>query len=157
MCEMINSYQNLFVEYAYSGKDDFYNNHRIAKKSFDEAYRRAKVGRWWKRLFGGSNQLQVLSHQPATSRGKSKNMPVPLDKIIGSESRSEDFDEKFQPLKKNNRERWINIAVARRKGVVLPAVELVQDGENFYVRDGHHRISVARSMGEVDIDAQLVN
>lgn len=154
---MINSYQYLVVEYANSGKDNFYKNNRAAKKAFDEAYHQAKVRRWWRRLFGKSNRLQVLSHQPVPSKRKSRNISVPMDKIVGSESRSEDFDANFRPLKKNNRERWINIAIARRKGVALPAVELVQDGEDFYVRDGHHRISVARSMGQMDIDAQLVN
>jgi hypothetical protein len=60
-------------------------------------------------------------------------------------------------LKKHNCERWINIAVARDMGVVLPAVDLVQVGDVYYVRDGHHRISVAKAMEQLDIDARIVN
>jgi hypothetical protein len=82
---------------------------------------------------------------------------VPLEKIIGTEGRGEDFDADFHPLKKHNRERWISVYAARQMGVILPAVELVQVGDAYYLRDGHHRISVARAMGQLEIDARIMN
>ena len=92
-----------------------------------------------------------------SARRPAGTVVVPLDKIVGSEGRSEDFDRAFNPLKKHNRERWISVAAARWTGAVLPAVELVQAGEEYYVRDGHHRISVAKVMGQLEIDARIMN
>jgi len=40
-------------------------------------------------------------------------------------------------------------------GVTLPLVDLVQVGDVYFVRDGHHRISVARAFGQESIDAQV--
>jgi hypothetical protein len=82
---------------------------------------------------------------------------IPIKKIVGTEGRSEDFDADFHPLKKHNRERWISVAVARQMDVILPAVELIQKGDEYYVRDGHHRISVAKARGQLEIDARIVN
>ena len=47
----------------------------------------------------------------------------------------------------------VNVAVARKTGVALPPVELIKVGEEYYVRDGHHRVSVAHAFGECYIDA----
>jgi ParB-like chromosome segregation protein Spo0J len=49
----------------------------------------------------------------------------------------------------------MSVALARLKGVVLPAVELAQVREAYYVLDGHHRISVARAFGQESIDAAV--
>jgi hypothetical protein len=51
--------------------------------------------------------------------------------------------------------RWLRIAAARDQGKVLPPVVLVQVGDVYFVRDGHHRISVARALGQQDIEAQV--
>ena len=79
--------------------------------------------------------------------------PVPVHQITGSEGKSQDFDREFRPLKRFSRDRWIGIAVARLQGNSLPPVELIKVGDDYYVRDGHHRISVAKAYGQVDIDA----
>jgi hypothetical protein len=39
--------------------------------------------------------------------------------------------------------------------VTLPAVDLIQIGDVYFVRDGHHRISVGRAMGQEIIDAEV--
>jgi hypothetical protein len=80
---------------------------------------------------------------------------VSLSKIVGSEGRVRDFDNTFHPLNDHTRDRWIGIAVARRNGVTLPPVELIQVGCAYYVRDGHHRISVARAAGQAEIEARI--
>ena len=59
--------------------------------------------------------------------------------------RSGDFDRNFHPLETHTRSRWLSIAVARLNGQAMPAVELIKVGEVYAVRDGHHRISVARA------------
>jgi len=80
---------------------------------------------------------------------------VPLAKIQGTEGRSQDFDIHFNPANEATRDRWLNVARAYLLGNGLPPVELVQVGEVFFVRDGHHRISVARAFGQEDIDAEV--
>jgi len=80
---------------------------------------------------------------------------VAVDQIRGSEGRSEDFDRSFNPLQDRTRTRWLNVARARLAGRELPPVELIQIGEAFFVRDGHHRISVARALGEKYMDAEV--
>jgi hypothetical protein len=80
---------------------------------------------------------------------------VAIEKIIGSLGRSTDFDMAFNPLDERTRDRWLSVARARLLGIPLPPVELVQVGDRYFVRDGHHRISVARSFGEQAVDAEV--
>jgi hypothetical protein len=51
--------------------------------------------------------------------------------------------------------RWLSVARALEKGVALPPVELIQLGDRYFVRDGHHRISVARAMRQDEIEATV--
>lgn len=76
-----------------------------------------------------------------------------MRQVRGSESRSQDFDAHFNPAQKKNRERWLNIAQITLMGGYLPAVELVKVKDIYYVRDGHHRVSLARAVGQHYIDA----
>lgn len=78
---------------------------------------------------------------------------VCIDQIKGSEGRCGDFDQDFNPLKFHNRDRWISVATACQQNVRLPAVELIKIGHVYVVRDGHHRISVAKFSGCDFIDA----
>jgi hypothetical protein len=80
---------------------------------------------------------------------------VSIEKIQGSEGRSREFDRHFHPLQSHTKERWLNLAVAQQQGRVLPAVELIRIGEIYFVRDGHHRISVAQTMGQEQIEATV--
>jgi hypothetical protein len=81
---------------------------------------------------------------------------VAIHRIKGSEGRSDDFDCDFNPLHSRTRDRWISVAVARFQGNTLPLVELIQLGDDYYIRDGHHRISVARGLGEEYVDAKVI-
>lgn len=80
---------------------------------------------------------------------------VPIRQICGSEGRCTDFDASFRPLNIHNKCRWLSVAAVRLRGVSLPPVELIQVGADYFVRDGHHRISVARAMGQDYIDAEV--
>jgi hypothetical protein len=81
---------------------------------------------------------------------------VKINQILGSEGRIKDFDKFFNPIHERTRSRWVNIARIRMSGSELPPVELIQVGEIYFVRDGHHRISVARAIGEDFIDAEVI-
>jgi len=80
---------------------------------------------------------------------------VPLDAIVGTVDRAVDFDRGFRPTSARLRSRWERIAAAQRRGEALPPISLFQVGELYFVRDGHHRVSVAKSLGREDIDAYV--
>lgn len=81
---------------------------------------------------------------------------VEIEKIRGSESRGNDFDDESNPLTEKTRDRWLRIARAFLRNEALPPVELIQVDDTYYVRDGHHRVSVARSLGQAFIDAEVI-
>jgi hypothetical protein len=80
---------------------------------------------------------------------------VPLDSIAGSVDRTVEFDRQFRPTSARTRARWERIALAYRRGEGLPPVELFRIGELHFVRDGHHRISVAKAHGLDRIEADV--
>jgi hypothetical protein len=80
---------------------------------------------------------------------------VDLDTIVGSVDRLRDFDRSFRPTSAKARERWERIATAVRRGEAMPPVDLYRIGEMHFVRDGHHRVSVARAMQRPTIDAHV--
>jgi hypothetical protein len=80
---------------------------------------------------------------------------VNLDQICGSMNRTGDFDHHFHPLDDRLRDRWVGVAMARSQDIPLPPVSLVQVGCCYFVVDGHHRISVARALGEAFIEAEV--
>jgi hypothetical protein len=80
---------------------------------------------------------------------------VPIHQIRGSESRPGDFDGDFNPLHDVNQARWLSVAGARLQGKALPPVALVQVGDVYFVRDGHHRISVARALRQTVVEATV--
>jgi hypothetical protein len=81
---------------------------------------------------------------------------VEVEKIKGSVGRYEDFDDTFLPLKVDMADRWGRIDRAYHKGDELPAVSLYKIGESYYVRDGNHRVSVAKYHKVAAIDAEVV-
>lgn len=137
------------------GDDSF---RQEAAKAFNLALSRGRIRKFWARFLGTPNQLQMLSSQPTTPhRSTNSIVAVPIRQIKGTYGRSTDFDATFNPLHERSRSRWISVAAAIRQRIPLPPVELVQVGDAFFVRDGHHRISVARAFGQEDIEARIVN
>jgi hypothetical protein len=80
---------------------------------------------------------------------------VRLDSIVGSVGRTRDFDRAFRPTSGRVRKRWERINTAQRRGEAMPPVSLYKIGELHFVRDGHHRVSVARAFGYPDIEADV--
>ena len=81
---------------------------------------------------------------------------VPISSIIGSEGRTADFDMDFHPMSEAARERWVNMAIVYLSRLPLPPIQLIQVGDAYFVRDGHHRISVSRAFGQVAMDAEVI-
>ena len=78
---------------------------------------------------------------------------IPLDSVVGTVDRGKEFDREFRPTTSRVRTRWERIAAAMRRGDPLPPISVYRIGEVHFVRDGHHRVSVARALGLRDIDA----
>ncbi len=81
---------------------------------------------------------------------------IPLDRIVGSEGRTADFDRRFLPRHEYLRQRWQRIGRARVEERSLPPIDVVQVGALYFVRDGNHRVSVARQNEQDLIDAHVV-
>lgn len=82
---------------------------------------------------------------------------VPVKLIVGSEGRYRDFDNRFFPKSNFLRTRWESVDSAHYEGVVLPPISLYELGGLYFVRDGNHRVSVARMQGVENIDAEVVS
>ena len=80
---------------------------------------------------------------------------IPLDAIVGSVDKARDFDRRFRPTSGRSRQRWERLARASRTGEEIPPIEVYQVGDYYFVQDGHHRVSVARSLGLKVIEARV--
>jgi hypothetical protein len=78
---------------------------------------------------------------------------IPLDSIVGTVDRKTGFDREFRPTTSRVRTRWERIAAAMHRGDPLPPISVYRVGDVHFVKDGHHRVSVARSLGLRDLDA----
>jgi hypothetical protein len=131
-------------------------------KDFHRALWRATLHRLRDRVLRRSARDHVLSFEEARSaltrwsqayRGM---RTVEVEKIVGSVGRCRDFDPTFLPAKVSMSDRWGRVDRAYHQGVELPAVSLYKIGETYFVRDGNHRVSVARYHGAAVIDAEVV-
>jgi nucleotide-binding universal stress UspA family protein len=80
---------------------------------------------------------------------------VPLGAIVGSLGRYNDFTREFLPLVDADKPRWVGVSMAMTGPVGTPPVELYRIGEAYFVRDGNHRVSVARQLGASTIQAYV--
>ena len=131
-------------------------------KDFHRALWRASLRHLRNRVLRRSPRDHVLSFEEARSvltrwsqvhRGM---RTVEVEKIVGSVGRCRDFDSSFLPIKVSMSVRWGRVDRAYHQGVELPAVSLYKIGETYFVRDGNHRVSVARYHGAAAIDAEVV-
>jgi uncharacterized ParB-like nuclease family protein len=81
---------------------------------------------------------------------------IPLSRIKGSEGRSRDFDAYFLPLNPRLRERWMRVEALMLQGAPMPPIEVYKVADTYFVKDGHHRVSVARRLGQETIDAHVI-
>jgi hypothetical protein len=133
-----------------------------AQTDFLRARRRAALGAMVARLRGEPDDVrhilpyeEVVAALGYVSEHSAGTAVVPLDAIVGTVDRGRDFDRSFRPTTGRVRSRWEHIATAMRRGEAMPPVDLVRVGQIYFVRDGHHRVSVARALGYNDIDATV--
>jgi hypothetical protein len=128
-----------------------------AKNLFERALRTGRRKRYWASVRGQSRALLSLDTTrrgaQITHRHHIGTQIVPLSAIAGSVDKTTGFDVDFLPTSDRNENRWVRVATAMLRGLTLPPVELIRVGETYFVVDGHHRISVARSMDHTHVDA----
>ncbi|MFN8453730.1 MAG: hypothetical protein U0401_03515 [Anaerolineae bacterium] len=155
------------VQLTQRTKPSFRNNRAEAEVRAREAavqlYQRACLAGWWRRMASclrrRSSDLLNLNEMETKHRIINRYSVgvqlVALDQIQGSQGRCRDFDRAFYPRQSHSQSRWLRVATARELGIALPPVQLVQVGDIYFVRDGHHRISVARALGQSEIEAEV--
>jgi uncharacterized ParB-like nuclease family protein len=84
---------------------------------------------------------------------------IPLNRVVGSaapDAKAADFDPGFLPVNRRLRDRWTRIYTAMVEGDELPPIDVYKLDDTYYVIDGHHRVSVARSLGRDTINARVI-
>lgn len=131
----------------------------ITRAHFEEARRREWISALRDALSRAPHELLALEEVRNRLQIRGQRhlglMTVPLDKIIGSEGRYGDFDRHFLPRSDHIRDRWMNVDRANQLYIDLPPVDLYKIGDVYFVRDGNHRVSVARQQGQTEIDANV--
>ena len=132
-----------------------------ARQHWDRARRRAVWLRLRQQVSGQSSSLldfndvaRRLNLQNALYKGVQN---IPIDSIVGSVGRYQDFTSTFLPKKKDMGQRWADVAQVQLNphGTGLPPIELYRVGRWCFVNDGNHRVSVARELGFDDIEAYV--
>ncbi len=82
---------------------------------------------------------------------------IPIEKIVGSEGRYNDFDNRFFPKSSHLKNRWEHVDQAAIESIDLPPIKVYEIAGLYFVRDGNHRVSVAKSRGTEFIDAEVVS
>jgi hypothetical protein len=134
-----------------------------ARAAFDRERRRRALSRLAARMRFEPDDVshmlpfdEVVAALGATSRHAAGEQLIPLDSIVGTvDRRHSDFDREFRPSA-GARRRWQSIAQARKRGEAMPPIDVYRIGDLYFVQDGHHRVSVARAMGDREIAANVI-
>lgn len=100
----------------------------------------------------------VLEHRHVIAQDEQGIHTVKLEQVRGTASghRTLDFDECFMPRNAHLRDRWVSVAQAVFDQKALPPIKLLKVGQSYYVIDGHHRVSVAKALGQDEIRADVL-
>jgi hypothetical protein len=125
-----------------------------ADRAFRQARRRAPLVARLRRSFRRSGLAVFDEFRRSRPRCGGGVREIPLDAIKGTiePGRAAQFDEDFRPAKLT-RNRWQSVWLAFHRGAELPPISVVQFGDVYAIRDGHHRVSVAKALGAPSIRA----
>lgn len=139
------------------------DNDLIRQQALDDFHRaksRARMQGLFSKLSWKNPDLLSLYEVTSIIKPKKETylgmQTIEVAKIIGSENRYRDFSAAFLPKHEMLRGRWTSVDQARLSDVVLPPISVFSLGGYYFVRDGNHRVSVARSQGAEFIDAEVV-
>ena len=140
--------------------DSFYANPRAAADlAFDRARHKAFLENVVSHLRGRPTDLlpfyAVRDIIGPTSTRDLGLQQIPLDKIVGSVGKYQEFNRSFLPRLAKNKERWKGVFATAVDVRGLPPIDVYQVGEVYFVIDGNHRVSVARQLGATTIEAYV--
>jgi hypothetical protein len=127
-----------------------------ARADFERArrgYLAARVGRLLKARGVNRTRPRDLGDIAALFWHSTRLRSIPLEAIVGTVDATTDFDAGFRPAADRVSSRWQSVARAHRDGRPLPPIAVIERPDGYYVLDGRHRVSVARTLGHVHIDA----
>ena len=136
------------------------SNYELAVNDFQRARKQAAIQQLLARIRGESADLlcydtvrqQLRATEVTIERGLQE---IPLDKIVGSVGRYEDFTRTYFPKRDSDQERWAGVKAAITDMVGMPPIDVYQLGDTYFVQDGNHRVSVARQLGSETISAYV--
>ena len=135
----------------------FTNARSATTHEFSSLRMRALRDLFLAKLTGKDSKLMKF-HEQIQLAGSSRKLlgvqDVRVDQIIGTLNRDKDFDDQFRPLVKHLLERWVKTFISLQRDEWAPIL-VHKLGEQFFVEDGHHRVSVARAVGMVFITANV--
>jgi uncharacterized protein (TIGR00730 family) len=130
----------------------------------DEAFTQARRRVFFQRIlrfFTGHQPESLLSFHQVRDKLKIRGQhytgrqTIPLDKIAGSVGRYQEFNRAFLPTQDHIRERWKRVYAAAHSQEGIPAIDVYQIGDVYFVRDGHHRVSVLKELGATTVEATV--
>ena len=131
-----------------------------AQRAFARAARKRRRAQLLARLRVRPPRCLPVYDERSLARGlrrpRRQILEIPLCSIAGTvePSRAAQFDRDFRPAPIARR-RWERVWLAEQRGASLPPISVVPVEDGFAVRDGHHRVSVARARGALTIDATV--
>jgi hypothetical protein len=138
-------------------KANFSYRRQAAREVFARLLFQARLNSWAGILRSGKTSLDDFGAQLPRLKPNRKyagTLEIPVQQISGSVGRVQDFDRRFRPLKKHLANRWIaNYLFLQEEN--WPSIRVYQVGNQYFVVDGHHRVSVARSRGMAYILAEV--
>jgi nucleotide-binding universal stress UspA family protein/uncharacterized ParB-like nuclease family protein len=133
--------------------------HQVAVRDFRRARREAAMQQLLARITGKSADL--LAYNEVYARLKASGsvalgvQEIPLDAIVGSVGRYQDFTRSFMPRSDQDETRWVGVKTAVNDMRGIPPIDVYKIGEAYFVNDGNHRVSVARQLGSETISAHV--
>lgn len=142
---------------------DYQRVQRIRDKAesyFDQAWLVGRLKIVWAYISGQNCDLKYLSdiedRYTVTHFYELERQPVDMDKIVGTNGRSNRFMRGWNPVMRRSRNRWVSVCLGLMEDVTqIPPIEVIQVGDEYYVMDGNHRVSAAKALGKLFIDANV--
>jgi len=130
-----------------------------AISDFRRARRRAAIEQVMARLRGRSVDLLPFDEVRGKLKGRVARplglQEIPLNAIVGSVGRYVDFTRSFLPRRDSDEERWARVQLAAQDLGGLPPIQVYKIGDVYFVRDGNHRVSIARQFDQTHIEAYV--
>ncbi|MHC1770847.1 MAG: universal stress protein [Flexilinea sp.] len=147
--------------YKIEDNTDAFGSTSISRAEFE--FNRAKRAADWQSAVGiiTGKKFNLVDYNDVRSRlSNTSNLPIvqkeiPIKSIVGTVSRNTDFTRTFLPKMAHDKERWVKVKVANESQEGVPPIEVYQIGEVYFVLDGHHRVSVMKSIGAEFISANV--